>query len=56
MGNLIAFLEGKKTYIVALIGAALAFANAIGYVVPEWVFPLLGALGLGTLRAAVSRA
>lgn len=55
MGNLLDFLSGKKTYIVALVAAALAFANSIGYVVPEWVFPLLGALGLATVRQAIAK-
>ena len=48
------FLNGKKTYIVALATAALAFAQAMGYPIPEWVYGVLGALGLGTLRAGVA--
>lgn len=53
MSGLISWLEGKKTFLVALVGAGLAFAQASGYVVPEWVFALLGSLGLTTLRLAV---
>lgn len=53
--NIISWLEGKKTYIVALVGAVLAFAEAMGYSVPGWVPALLSALGLGTLRAAVAK-
>ena len=49
------FLKGKKTYLVALVAAAVAAANALGYPVPEWVFILLGAGGLGAVRAAISR-
>lgn len=49
------FLEGKKTYIVALVAAVVAAAQALGYVIPDWVFPLLGALGLGTMRQALAR-
>ena len=48
-----AFLEGKKTYLVALTAAVLAGAQALGYPIPEYVYALLGALGLGTLRAGV---
>lgn len=33
---------------------ALAFAQAMGYPIPEWVYAVLGALGLGTLRAGVA--
>lgn len=51
MANL---LNGKKTYIVALITAGLAFAQAMGYVVPEYVYTLIAASGLGALRVAVS--
>lgn len=49
------FLEGKKTYIVSAVTIALAVAQALGYVIPEYVYALLGALGLGTLRVAVTK-
>lgn len=49
------FLKGKKTYLVALAAAAAAAAAALGHPVPEWVWPLLGAAGLGSVRAAVGR-
>lgn len=49
------FLAGKKTYIVALIAGVVAAAQALGYEIPEWVMPLLGALGLGTMRQAIAR-
>jgi len=49
------FLEGKKTYIVALVAAGLAVAQVLGIVVPEYVFTILGACGLGALRVAVSK-
>lgn len=48
-------LSGKKTYIVALITAGLAFAQAMGYVIPEYVYTLLAASGLGALRIAVTK-
>jgi len=49
------FLDGKKTYIVAFITAGFAFAQAMGYVVPEYVYTLLAASGLGALRVAVTK-
>lgn len=51
-----AFLEGKKTYIVAAVTIALAVADALGYQIPEAVYAVLAALGLGTLRAGVAKA
>ena len=49
------FLEGKKTYIVALLAAAGAASTALGYPIPEWVWPLLGAAGLGSVRVALNK-
>jgi hypothetical protein len=46
------WLAGYRTYISAALIAAVAFANAMGYPVPEWVLPMLGAAGLAGLRAA----
>ena len=54
MTKILELLNGKKTYIIALITAAYAFAAAIGFVIPEWVEPLLIALGLGTVRSAIT--
>jgi hypothetical protein len=49
------FLKGKKTYLVAVVAAASAGAEALGYPVPTWLFPLLGAAGLTTMRHAIRR-
>lgn len=51
--KILAWLEGKKTYLIALTGAILAALAAMGIVVPEWVMALLASLGLATLRSAV---
>jgi hypothetical protein len=51
-----AFLNGKKTYIVAILAAAGAAATSLGYHIPEYVWPLLAALGLGSVRSAISNA
>jgi hypothetical protein len=49
------FLEGKKTYLVAFITATIALTQAIWpeFVVPEFVYVLLGAAGLGAIRAGI---
>jgi hypothetical protein len=52
---MLAILEGKKTYIIAFLGAALVLAEQFGFIVPGWALPILGFLGLGTLRSAVSK-
>lgn len=53
MSQVLAFLAGKKTYLVAgltLVGAVLTM---IGYHIPDWVWPVLGAAGLGAVRSAI---
>lgn len=49
------FLSGKKSYLVAFISAAVGLAMAIWpeFVMPEWAMWILGALGLGAVRAAL---
>lgn len=48
-------LNGKKTYIVAALAAVGAVASALGYEVPEYVWLLLNAAGLGAVRQAIGR-
>ena len=54
--NLFSLLEGKRTYIVAFLAAALGLAQAIwpDFVVPEWAAYILGAVGVTTMRAAIT--
>lgn len=49
------WFSGKKTYLVAFITAALGLAQAIWpeFTLPEWAVFILGALGLGAVRAAL---
>jgi hypothetical protein len=54
MQKLIDYLKGKKTYIIALVIGALAGAQYMGLTIPEYVWVILGACGLGTLRSAIS--
>ena len=49
-------LKGRKTYIVAVVLAALSVCAAFGVDIPAWIWGLLGALGLGTLKAASAKA
>ncbi len=55
MNKVLDFINGKKTYIVAVIVAATAVAQAFGIVIPEWVYTLEGAAGLGAVRVAISK-
>lgn len=47
------FLDGKKTYIVAIVGGILGIITAMGHPIPEYVYVILGALGLGAVRSAI---
>ena len=53
-------LNGKKTYLVAILaGLASIWAALVGidpthfHPIPEWVWGLLGAAGLGAVRSAI---
>jgi hypothetical protein len=48
-------LQGKKTYIVAALIAIGAGLKYLGIDVPEFVYPMLGALGLGAVRSALDK-
>lgn len=54
MGSIVTFLKGKKTYIIAFVTALLAGAGYLGIEIPAWVPTLLAALGLTTIRSAIS--
>jgi len=53
--NLIEWLKGKKTYIIAVIVGVVGALNYLGIIIPEWIYALLAAIGLGTIRAAISK-
>lgn len=55
MSGLLKWLEGKKTFIVALGIAAAAGCQAFGVEIPELVWPVLAALGLAAIRAGVKK-
>ena len=56
MNNVIEFLKGKKTYIIAIAIAILGVLQGLEiFVVPEWAWAIIAAVGLGTIRAAVTK-
>ena len=56
MNELIEFLKGKKTYIIAIAIVVLGFLQGMEvFIVPEWAWGILGALGLASLRAGVNK-
>lgn len=49
------FLKGKKTYIAAALFLVAVLVPTIwGVVIPEWVYGVLGAIGLGSIRFALA--
>lgn len=53
---MLASLSGKKTYIIAFVGAGVALAQAFGVQIPDIVLTILAFLGIGSLRAGVAKA
>ena len=51
-----AFLSGKKTYLVAALLIGCAVASGFGVQIPEWVWAVIGGMGLVTTRAGVGKA
>jgi xanthine/uracil permease len=47
------FLDGKKTYIVAILIGLSGAWQALGHTIPEYVWSGLAMLGLGAVRSAV---
>jgi hypothetical protein len=51
--KIVEFLKGKKTYITSTVIFAVAGLQAIGVEIPESVYALLGAMGLGFVRSGM---
>jgi len=49
------WIEGRRTYAVALAILACGILSAYGVEIPEYVWASLAALGLGFLRAGVQK-
>lgn len=52
ISKIMAFLDGKKSYIVAILTGILGIVSAY-HPIPEYVWVLLGALGLGAVRSSI---
>jgi len=53
------YLQGKKTYILAGLGAVAAFVHFLGWIdtsVFQLLLGLLGFSGMATIRAGIARA
>jgi len=50
-------IDNKKTYALVIFGLiGLGFAEGLGlFHMPDWVMPVLGLLGMGTIRHAISK-
>ena len=48
-------LQGKKTYIIAVLTGVGVVLTILGIDIPNIVWPILGALGLGAIRSAVGK-
>jgi len=56
--NIIEILNGKKTYIVAVLVGIVAIAQFLGYISAETatvLYGLLGATGIATTRSAITK-
>lgn len=56
MKKILKWLSGKKTYIVVIVTLALGTAKGFDIlIIPEFVWIILGALGLGAIRSAAKK-
>ena len=55
MDKIVKWLDGKKAYITAAITFVCGGLEASGYHIPEYVYAILGGLGLTFIRTAVSK-
>jgi hypothetical protein len=55
MKKIIEWLQGKKSYIVSLAVAAIAFCESQGYHIPEWVYTLLISFGIIAGKSALKK-
>lgn len=50
------FLSGKKTYLVGILIAVLGVLEGTGtFTIPEYVWPILAAAGLGFMRSGINK-
>ena len=53
--NIVKWFENRKTYVVSALTIAASIAMYYGMVIPPYVWPIAGALGLGALRLGVAK-
>lgn len=57
MKKALKFLKGKKSYLIGVAIAVLGVLESQGvFKIPEYVWPILAAAGLGALRAGIANA
>lgn len=54
MSKVLDAINGKKTYIIALLTALVGLLEAFGIVIPGWAWPVLTALGITTIRHGIA--
>ena len=56
MQSILNFIQGKKTYVVVASAVVLGTLSGLDiFVVPEEIWAVLAALGLGSLRSAAKK-
>ena len=56
MASILQFIQGKKTYLVVAASVVLGTLSGLDiFVVPEEIWAVLAALGLGSLRSAAKK-
>ncbi len=56
MNDLLEALKGKKTYLITALVVILGALQGLDvFIMPDWSWPIIGAIGLGTLRAGVNK-
>lgn len=58
MNKTIAFLSGKKTYILAVLVGITAVAQTLGYIdstIASLIYAVLGGSSVATVRSAISK-
>ncbi len=53
--NALAWLSGKKTYIVAALTIAFGILEATGHPIPAWVYAVLAGAGFTVMRLGVAK-
>ncbi len=49
------FLQGKKTYLIMVLAIAGIILQEKGITIPDYIWQILAALGLGAVRSAFNK-